>query len=91
MLAMIVARILKPRSKLATARELSAATLSSTLGELLELSDCDEEQLYRAMDWLLPRQAQIEQTLARRHLSDATLALYDVTSTYFEGRSATAA
>ena len=85
-LAMIVARILKPRSKLATARELSAATLSSTLGELLELSDCDEEQLYRAMDWLLPRQAQIEQTLARRHLSDATLALYDVTSTYFEGR-----
>lgn len=85
-LAMIVARILKPRSKLATARELSAQTLSSTLGELLDLSDCDEEQLYQAMDWLLPRQAQIEQTLARRHLHDATLALYDITSTYFEGR-----
>ena len=86
-LAMIVARILKPRSKLATARELSAATLTSSLGELLGLSDCDEEQLYRAMDWLSPRQAQIEKTLARRHLSGATLALYDVTSTYFEGRA----
>ncbi|MBV8138592.1 MAG: IS1634 family transposase [Deltaproteobacteria bacterium] len=86
-LAMIVARILKPRSKLATARALSAATLSSSLGELLDLSDCDEERLYRAMDWLLPRQAQIEKTLARRHLSGATLALYDVTSTYFEGRA----
>jgi hypothetical protein len=84
--AMLVARIVEPRSKLATARELRAATLTSTLGELLDLSDCDEEQLYRAMDWLLPQQARIEQTLARRHLSDGTLALYDVTSTYFEGR-----
>jgi hypothetical protein len=84
--AMLVARIIEPRSKLATARELRAATLTSTLGELLDLSDCDEEQLYRAMDWLLPQQARIEQTLARRHLSDGTLALYDVSSTYFEGR-----
>ncbi len=73
-LAMIVARVLEPRSKLATARELGAATLSSTLGELLELSDGDEEQLYRAMDWLLPRQGKLEQALAKRHLSDATLA-----------------
>ena len=84
--AMQVARILEPRSKLATARELRAATLTSTLGELLQLSDCDEEQLYRAMDWLLPQQARIEQALARRHLSDASLALYDLSSTYFEGR-----
>jgi hypothetical protein len=84
--AMLVARIVEPRSKLATARELRAATLTSTLGELLGLSDCDEEQLYRAMDWLLPQQARIEQALARRHLSDGTLALYDVSSTYFEGR-----
>ena len=60
-MAMIVARILEPRSKLATARELRAATLASTLGELLNLSDCDEELLYRAMDWLLPRQQRIEQ------------------------------
>ncbi len=84
-LAMIVARVLEPRSKLATARELRAATLSSTLGELLDLSDSDEERLYRAMDWLLPRQAKLEQALAKRHLSDATLALYDLSSTYFEG------
>jgi DDE family transposase len=84
--AMIVARVLEPRSKLATARELGAATLSSTLGELLELSNGDEELLYRAMDWLLPRQPRIEQALAKRHLSDATLALYDVSSSYFEGR-----
>jgi Transposase DDE domain len=85
-IAMIVARVLEPRSKLATARELQATTLSSTLGELLDLSDGDEELLYRAMDWLLPRQDQIERALAKRHLSEGTLALYDVSSTYFEGR-----
>ena len=84
--AMLVARIVQPRSKLATARALRAATLTSTLGELLQLSDCDEELLYRALDWLLPQQARIEQALARRHLSDASLVLYDLTSTYFEGR-----
>jgi hypothetical protein len=83
--AMIAARILQPRSKLATARELRTATLASTLGELLELSDCDEELLYRAMDWLLPRQPRIERALAKRHRQDGTLALYDVSSTYFEG------
>jgi Transposase DDE domain len=85
-MAMLAARIVQPRSKLATARELRAATLASTLGELLNLSDCDEELLYRAMDWLLPRQGRIEQALAKRHLKDGTLALYDVSSTYFEGR-----
>jgi len=84
--AMIVARVLEPRSKLASARQLSSATLSSTLGELLDLAAGDEEQLYRAMDWLLPRQQPIEQALAQRHLSEGTLALYDLTSTYFEGR-----
>jgi transposase len=84
-MAMITARILQPRSKLATARELRAATLASTLGELLNLSDCDEELLYRAMDWLLPRQQRIEKALAKRQLSEGTLALYDVSSTYFEG------
>jgi hypothetical protein len=86
-LAMVVARVLEPRSKLATARQLHAATLSSTLGELLALSDSDEALLYRAMDWLLPRQAKIEQALAQRHLSEGTLALYDVSSTYFEGQA----
>jgi transposase len=84
--AMIAARILQPRSKLATARELHAATLASTLGELLNLSDADEELLYRAMDWLLPCQPQLERALAKRHLKEGTLALYDVSSTYFEGR-----
>jgi transposase len=84
-IAMIVARVLEPRSKLATARELRAATLASTLGELLDLSDSDEELLYRAMDWLLPRQDKIERALAKRHLAEGTLALYDVSSTYFEG------
>jgi hypothetical protein len=64
---------------------LRAATLTSTLGELLELRDCDEELLYRAMAWLLPRQPRIEQALAKRHLQDGTLALSDVSSTYFEG------
>jgi hypothetical protein len=83
--AMITSRILQPRSKLATARELRAATLTCTLGELLNLTDGDEALLYRAMDWLLPRQQLIEQALAKRHLSDGTLALYDVSSTYFEG------
>jgi transposase len=83
--AMIAARILKPRSKLATARELRAATLTSTLGELTNSSDYDEELLYRAMDWLLPQQPRIERALAKRHLQEGTLALYDVSSTYFEG------
>ena len=84
--AMICARILDPRSKLATARSLDTAKLQSTLGELLGLEWSDEDDLYEAMDWLLPRQQQIEDTLAKRHVSEGTLALYDLTSTYFEGR-----
>ena len=85
-LGMIVARILEPGSKLATARGLQAETLSGTLGELLGLDACSADELYEAMDWLLPRQAKIEAALAARHLGERTLALYDVTSTYFEGR-----
>jgi transposase len=85
-LGMIVARILEPGSKLATARGLSDETLSSTLGEVLGLSTCTEDELYEAMDWLLARQDKIETALAKRHLGERTLALYDVTSTYFEGR-----
>ena len=84
--AMLVARILEPRSKLATARALGAETLHSSLGEVLEVENADEDQLYAAMDWLLKRQPRIEQQLAARHLHDGTLTLYDVTSTYFEGR-----
>lgn len=86
-LAMLVARLLEPRSKLATARALAPATLTSTLGEVLGVSAADEDDLYAALDWLLARQAAVEQALARRHLTDGTLVLYDVTSTYFEGRA----
>jgi transposase len=86
-LAMLVARLLAPRSKLATARALDPATLTSTLGEVLGVSAADADELYTALDWLLARQAAVEQALARRHLTDGTLVLYDVTSTYFEGRT----
>src|SRR5215472_7111049 len=85
-IAMIVARILEPASKLATARGLHADTLHHSLGEMLQLDSADETELYQAMDWLLPRQARLEQQLAQRHLSNGGLVLYDLTSTYFEGR-----
>jgi len=85
-LAMIAERILEPASKLATARALHPDTLTSTLGELLHLDSPTEDELYRAMDWLLPQQARIEQALAKRHLAEGALLLYDLTSTYFEGR-----
>lgn len=86
-LAMIVQRILEPGSKLAAARALDAQTRRSTLGEELRLNAVDEDQLYEAMDWLLARQSKLESALAKRHLSEGTLVLYDVTSTYFEGHS----
>jgi transposase len=85
-IAMIVARILDPASKLATARGLHSDTLHSSLGELLDLSAADETELYQAMDWLVPRQEHIERELAKRQLADGALVLYDLTSTYFEGR-----
>lgn len=85
-IAMLVARIIEPASKLATARGLHSGTLHHSLGELLHLDSADETELYQAMDWLLPRQARIEQELAQRHLSHGGLVLYDLTSTYFEGR-----
>ncbi len=84
--AMIVARILEPASKLATARGLGEEAPLSTLVEELGLAAVDEEQLYGAMDWLFLRQSGMEQRLASRHLHDGSLVLYDVTSTYFEGR-----
>ena len=85
-MAMIVARIIDPASKLATARALHGDTLHTSLGELLNIQSADETELYQAMDWLLDRQPRIEQELAKRHLSDGGLVLYDLTSTYFEGR-----
>ena len=85
-LAMIVARILDPGSKLAAARGLAGATATDSLAETLELEDCGEDDLYAAMDWLLKRQDAIERRLARRHLEDGALVLYDLTSVYLEGR-----
>lgn len=85
--AMVVARILDPRSKLATARGLGEETRWSTLGELLEAPSADEEALYAAMDWLVPRQPEIEAKLAKRHLEEGALVLYDVSSTYLEGHT----
>jgi transposase len=84
--ALIVARILAPASKLATARSLAEQTATSSLAAVLELDQVDEDHLYDAMDWLLIRQTQIEDKLAQRHLQEGSLVLYDVTSTYFEGR-----
>lgn len=84
-LAMIVARVLEPASKLATSRALHPDTLSSSLGESLHLDSVTEDELYHAMDWLLPQQARIEKALAKRHLAQESLVLYDLTSTYFEG------
>ena len=85
--AMIVARILAPQSKLATARSLGYDTALSSLGQTLGVESADAHELYEAMDWLLPRQPQIEAALAQRHLAEGTLALYDLTSTYFEGQT----
>jgi hypothetical protein len=85
-LAMLVGRILDPVSKLAAARTLSPATASSSLGAVLGLGPVDDDELYAALDWLLERQPAIETALARRHLTNGTLVLYDVSSSYLEGR-----
>ena len=86
-LAMIVARLLDPGSKLATARSLDCHTLSSTLAEECHLEgSIHENELYAAMDWLVSRQARIENALAARHLEEGCLVLYDLTSSYLEGQ-----
>ncbi len=79
--AMVAARILEPESKLATTRWWH----TTTLPEMLEVADADEQDLYGAMDWLLKRQGRIEKKLAARHLGEGGLVLYDLTSSYFEG------
>ena len=85
-LAMIVARLVAPASKLATAKALDPATAAHSLGAVLGLGAVDEDELYTALDWLAERQPAIEAALARRHLKDGTLVLYDVSSSYVEGR-----
>ncbi len=84
-LAMIAARVLDPGSTLATARGLAEATATSSLADSLQLGTVDEDDLYSAMDWLLERQNRIERSLAKRHLTDGALVLYDLTSVYMEG------
>jgi len=82
-MAMIVARICDPASKLATAQRLASSTLAARLGVV----DASEDELYAALDWLLSRQGAIEAALAARHLGSGSLVLYDVTSTYVTGRA----
>jgi transposase len=81
--AMICQRLLEPGSKLACARALSR----STLADELDVAGADEDELYAALDWLAERQPHIEARLARRHLAAGELALYDLSSSYFEGRT----
>ncbi len=88
-LAMIVARILEPSSKLATARglsEIQGEIPANTLVDTLALDKVNEDDLYEAMDWLLEHQPRIEQALAKRHLDEGALVMYDLTSVYMEGR-----
>ena len=85
-IALIVARVIDAQSKLATARALTPDSAVSTLGEVLGLGAVDENELYEALDWLGARQGAIEQRLAKRHLREHTLVLYDLTSTWLEGQ-----
>ena len=85
-LALVVGRMLDPSSKLAAARALSPDTATSSLGEQLGLGMVDEDELYSALDWLTVRQPAIEAALAKRHFTGGTLVLYDVSSSYLEGR-----
>jgi hypothetical protein len=80
--ALVVARVLAPASKLATARGLSATTLAAEL----DVEGATEDELSGALDWLLSRQPAVERALARRHLASGGLVLLDVTSTWVEGR-----
>jgi len=84
--AMLVARVLEPASKLATHRMLHEDTATTSLGRVLGVSQCSADDLYRALDWLHEAQPTIERRLARQHLGDSTLVLYDLTSTWLTGR-----
>jgi transposase len=85
--AMLIAAVIDPGSKLALARGLRAETATSSLGQLLGVAGCDEDDLYEAMDWVLERKEAIENSLAARHLTNGTLVLYDVSSAAFEGHT----
>jgi Transposase DDE domain len=85
--AMAAAQVIAPDSKLAIARGLRDETAATSLGEVLRLGSCDEDDLYAAMDYLQARQDTIQDALAARHLAGGTLVLYDVSSAAFEGRT----
>lgn len=85
LLAMVVARIVSPGSKLATQRMLSDDTAAHSLGRVLDLGNIEVDDLYRALDWLHDAQPAIERRLARQHLAGGTLVLYDLTSTWLTG------
>ena len=80
---MIVARVINPASKLATARAFKDETASTSLSVELGIEDVRERELYEALDWLGKRQQRIETKLAKRHLSDGTLVLYDLSGSYY--------
>ena len=85
-LALIAGRVIAPASKLACVRALNPQTAGSSLGARLGLGAVAEREVYQALDWLLAQQPRIEAALARRHLAGGTLVLYDVSSSYLEGR-----
>lgn len=84
--AMMVDRLIAARSKLGFVRAVDDETAASSLGAVLRLGRVKEREAYEALDWLFERQVRIENGLARRHLHDGVLVLYDVSSSYFEGR-----
>jgi len=85
-MALIVNRVIAPSSKLATVRALNPQTAASSLGERLGLGEVADREIYECLDWLVDQQERIENRLARRHLAGGTLTLYDVSSSYLEGR-----
>ncbi len=86
LMAMLVARVISPGSKLATHRLLHDDTANSSLGRVLGVGQCSADDLYAALDWLHDAQPSIERRLARAHLVGSTLVLYDLTSTWMTGR-----
>jgi hypothetical protein len=86
LLALLVARVIAPASKLATHRQLHDDTANSSLGRVLGVGQCNADDLYRALDWLHEAQPSIERRLARQHLTGSSLVLYDLTSTWLTGR-----
>lgn len=86
-IGMIVERVLNPCSKSASSRHFRVETLNSSLAGILGLEESQPDEFYEGMDWLLARQQSIEKKLAKKHLAEGNVVLYDVTSSYYEGRT----